>query len=46
MYRVLHPGGLSVMADLHRDASAEEIEQEIAEMGLGLINEMLVRWTF
>jgi ubiquinone/menaquinone biosynthesis C-methylase UbiE len=46
MHRVLRPGGISVIADLRRDASPEEIDREVKGMGLGRINEFLVRWTF
>jgi ubiquinone/menaquinone biosynthesis C-methylase UbiE len=46
MHRVLRPGGLSIISDLRRDASGEEIEREIKGMGLGPINRFLVRWTF
>ena len=46
MYRVLRPGGISVISDLSRDASPEEIEREIKGMGLGRVNQFMVRWTF
>ena len=46
MHRVLRPGGLSVISDLRRDASAAEIEREIKGMGIGQLNRFLVRWTF
>ena len=46
MHRVLRPGGLSVIADLRRDASPEQIDREVKDMGLNRINEILVRWTF
>jgi ubiquinone/menaquinone biosynthesis C-methylase UbiE len=45
-YRVLRPKGVAIIVDLRRDASQEDIDREIKGMGLGHINEVLVRWTF
>jgi ubiquinone/menaquinone biosynthesis C-methylase UbiE len=46
MYRVMKPGGTAVIADMRRDASAEEIEREVNGMGLDPLNRFFVKWTF
>jgi ubiquinone/menaquinone biosynthesis C-methylase UbiE len=46
MYRVLKPGGVAVIADMRRDASALDIEQEVKGMGLDPLNRFFVKWTF
>jgi len=46
MYRVLKPGGMAVIADMRRDASAEDIEREVNVMGLDPLNRFFVKWTF
>jgi ubiquinone/menaquinone biosynthesis C-methylase UbiE len=45
-YSVPKPKGTVVIVDMRRDASNEEIEQEVRDMRLGFINEFVVRWTF
>ena len=46
MYRVLKPGGIAVILDMRRDASAEDINREVQGMGLDPINRLFVKWTF
>jgi ubiquinone/menaquinone biosynthesis C-methylase UbiE len=46
MYRVLKPGGTAVIADMRRDASTVDIEQEVKGMGLDPLNRFFVKWTF
>jgi ubiquinone/menaquinone biosynthesis C-methylase UbiE len=46
MYRVLKPDGTAVIADMRRDASAMDIEQEVNGMGLDPLNRFFVKWTF
>ena len=46
MYRVLKPGGVAVILDMRRDASAADIDREVKGMGLDPINRFFVKWTF
>jgi ubiquinone/menaquinone biosynthesis C-methylase UbiE len=46
MYRVLKPGGTAVIADMRRDASANDIQREVNGMGLDPMNRFFVKWTF
>lgn len=46
MYRVLKPNGTAVIADMRRDASAEDVKREVNGMGLDPVNRLLVKWTF
>jgi len=46
MYRVLCPGGTAVIVDMRRDASPQEIEQELKGMQLGRLDEWMTRITF
>jgi len=46
MYRVVKPKGISVIVDMRRDATADDIEKEVKGMGLDPVNEFMVRLTF
>lgn len=46
IHRVLRPGGTAVIADMRRDASSADIQQEVKGMGLDLVNAFFVKWTF
>ncbi len=46
MYRVLVPGGTALILDMRGDASTEDINQEIAHMGVNIINQAFIKWTF
>lgn len=46
MYRVLRPGGRSVIIDLRGDALPAEIDRHIETLGIHGINRLITRWTF
>jgi ubiquinone/menaquinone biosynthesis C-methylase UbiE len=46
MHRVLKPGGKALIVDLRRDASREEINTHINDLGLSGINTLITKWTF
>jgi ubiquinone/menaquinone biosynthesis C-methylase UbiE len=43
MRRVLRPGGLAVIQDMRREASAADIDREVESQGLGRVNGFMVR---
>ena len=45
-HRVLRPHGIAVISDLRRDASQEDINQEVEGMGLGRVDRLFTKWTF
>ncbi|MFI5611214.1 class I SAM-dependent methyltransferase [Amycolatopsis sp. NPDC051903] len=45
MWRVLRPGGVAVVQDLRKSATAAEIEAEVDGMELGPMGALMTRWT-
>lgn len=46
MHRVLKPGGTASIYDLRKDASLQEIDEEVRGMNLSALNALFTRWTF
>ena len=46
MHRVLRPGGGASVFDLRKEASHEDIDVEIRNMGLSALDALMTRWTF
>jgi ubiquinone/menaquinone biosynthesis C-methylase UbiE len=46
MHRVLKPGGTALIADMRRNATPDDIRNEVRGMHQGRLNEILVGWTF
>ena len=43
MHRVLRPGGLAVIQDMHKEATTAEIDREVRRQELGTVNGFIVR---
>lgn len=46
MRRVLKPEGKAVIIDLRKDASKQDIDSYVDNLGLGLWNALFMKWTF
>jgi len=46
IHRVLRPGGTASIYDLRKDASLQEIDEEVRGMNLSALNSVVTKWTF
>jgi ubiquinone/menaquinone biosynthesis C-methylase UbiE len=46
MHRVLRPGGAAWIQDMRKDATAADVDAEVASMRLGRARSVLMRWIF